>query len=155
MITSDITAKIDAVSLDIWSSMVNIPLKLKGTALSKATRTGKTVTSSVQIVGTWNGAVCLEMDSHLASNATAALVGLTPNELSSDDVRDAAGELANMTAGGVKELMPQPCHISLPTVVMGTDFELSVPQGVLVYSSCFETEFGTFSVTLVEADSKL
>ena len=84
--------------------------------------------------------------------ATASLIGAEPAELSHDDVRDAAGELANMTAGGIMELLPQPCQMSLPTVVMGTDFEVSVPQGVVLYSSVFDTPYGKFSVTVIRGE---
>jgi len=155
MITTEITPRIDTVSEGIWSSMVNIPITLKNNSGTRAARPGKIVTSSVQIVGSWNGAVCLDMDESLARSATASLVGLTPSELTNDDVRDAAGELANMTAGGVKELLPHTCQISLPTVVTGTDFQVTVPQGVVVYCSEFETEFGGFSVALIEAEGTL
>jgi hypothetical protein len=55
-----------------------------------------------------------------------------------------------MTAGGIKELLPDPCHISLPSVVMGTEYEFSVPQGVVVYGAVFGTEFGEFLVTLIQ-----
>jgi chemotaxis protein CheX len=153
MITENIASNFDSVSEGIWSSMVNIALV--STEFRKDTsRVGGTVTSSVQIVGRWNGAVCLDMSADLALHATASLIGAEPSELSHDDVRDAAGELANMTAGGMKELLPEPCQISLPTVVMGTDFEVSIPQGVVVYRSAFSTLFGSFLVTLIQAEDQ-
>jgi chemotaxis protein CheX len=150
MTTEDISGKINEVSEDIWSSMVNIPLQLIENP--RISRLSGTVTSSVQIVGCWHGAVCLDMGNELAIHATASLIGANPSEISHDDVRDAAGELANMTAGGIKELLPDPCQISLPTVVMGTEFEFSVPQGIVLYRSMFETEFGNFLVTLIKAE---
>jgi chemotaxis protein CheX len=110
-------------------------------------------TPSVQIAGRWEGAVCLDMGIDLAHRATASLVGADPAEISHDDIRDAAGELANMTAGGIKELLPDPCQISLPTVVMGTDYEFSVPQGVVVYGAEFDTKFGKFLVTIIQRES--
>jgi chemotaxis protein CheX len=132
--------------------MVNIDLELTENPPTSSRADG-TVTSSVQIVGSWNGAVCLDMGTELARHATASLVGAEPAEISHDDIRDAAGELANMTAGGIKELLPDPCQISLPTVVMGTDFEFSVPQGVVVYRSVFKTQHGHFLVTLIRGES--
>jgi chemotaxis protein CheX len=149
MITEDISSNFDSVSKEIWSSMVNIPLVLTEASLDTQ-RLGGTVTSSVQIVGCWNGAVCLDMGTDLAHHAAASLVGADTSEISHEDVRDAAGELANMTAGGIKELLPGPCQISLPMVVMGTDFEFSVPQGKVLYRSVFDTTFGQFRVTLIQ-----
>jgi chemotaxis protein CheX len=154
MILEEIAGKIDGVSQDIWSSMVSIDLELKET-LATTSRLDGTVTSSVQIVGSWNGAVCLDMCMELARHATASLLGAEPSEMTHEDIRDAAGELANMTAGGIKELLPDPCQISLPTVVMGTDFEFSVPQGVQVYRSMFSTRHGDFTVTLIRGEESV
>jgi chemotaxis protein CheX len=153
MITEDISSKFDSVSEGIWSSMVNIAIMPTQTPQSVSGE-GGTVTSSVQIVGCWNGAVCLDMGANLALHATASLVGANPSEISHDDVRDAAGELANMTAGGIKELLPEPCQMSLPTVVMGTNFEFSVQQAAVVYRTSFDTEFGSFAVTLIRGEHR-
>src|ERR1700689_3591941 len=60
------------------------------------------VVSAVQIVGDWQGAVRLDIDLELARRACANLVGLEPADLSTQDIRDAAGELANMAGGSVK-----------------------------------------------------
>jgi chemotaxis protein CheX len=149
MFTSDMTSKIDALNEDIWSSMVNISLKSREKDGNNQ-RTGEVATSIVQIVGSWNGAVRIDMDGDLARNATASLIGVTTDEVQPNDIKDAVGELGNMTGGGVKELLPQPSSISLPTVVMGTDFRFSIPQAVVVYRTEFETEFGRFSVTVIQ-----
>jgi chemotaxis protein CheX len=146
--------KIDNVSEEIWASMVNIPVSLTE-APETSSPSGGTVTSSVQIVGCWHGAVRIDMTTELARQATASLIGADPAEISQDDIRDATGELANMTAGGVKELLPEVCQISLPTVVMGTDFEFSVPQGVVVYRSAFNTEHGKFLVSLIRGEEQV
>jgi chemotaxis protein CheX len=151
MATEVDSSKFDEVSEGIWSSMVNIPVALAETEASTS-HVGETITASVQIVRSWQGAVCLDMGADLACHATASLVGVEPAELSHDDVRDAAGELANMTAGGIKELLSDSCQISLPTVVTGTEFEFSVPQGVLVYRSAFDTQFGQLLVTLIRGE---
>jgi len=151
MITEDMLPKIDAVSENIWSSMVNIPLILTKPSADSSAQ-GGTVISIVQIIGSWHGAVCLNMGSALAHNATASLLGVDPAEISHEDVRDAAAELANMTAGAIKDLLPHPCQISLPSVVMGNDFQFSVPQGLIVYRSTFDTPFGCFLVTLIRGE---
>lgn len=150
----DLSGKIDNVSEEIWASMVNIPVVLTEIPAERS-QPGGAVTSSVQIVGCWHGAVCIDMPIDLARHATASLIGAEPAEISQDDIRDAAGELANMTAGGVKELLPEVCQISLPTVVMGTDFQFSVPQGVLVYRSAFSTEHGNFQVSLIRGEEQV
>ncbi len=100
------------------------------------TRSGYVV-SAVQIVGDWQGAVRLDIDLELARQACANLVGLEPGDLSAQDIRDAAGELANMAGGSVKALCSPTSRLSLPSVAMGRDFEFTVSQGTVVQQLSF------------------
>jgi hypothetical protein len=84
MITEDIASKINSVSEEIWSSMVNIPLT-QAEASADSLVMGERVSSSVHIVGRWEGAVCLDMGIDLAHRATASLVGADLTEISHDD----------------------------------------------------------------------
>ncbi len=139
-----------AISEQIWSSMAGISLT-PAPADQAPHRPNTLVSSSVQILGVWRGVVRLDMDYALANYATASLLGMESAEVSRDEIRDAAGELANMTGGGIKELLQPNCALSLPTVVMGTDFELSsVPQGTEISRMVFTTAHGNLLVTIVE-----
>ncbi len=113
-------------------------------------RRGGYVVSSVQIVGDWQGAVQLDIDLALARQACANLVGLSPDDLSAQDIRDAAGELANMAAGSVKALCSPTSRLSLPNVAMGTDFEFSVSQGTVVQRGSFTHSSGALTVSVIE-----
>ena len=73
MITEVVPDSFDAISKEIWSSMVNIPLTLSEIPALTSWDNG-TVTSSVQIVGSWNGAVCLDMGTSVAHQAAASLL---------------------------------------------------------------------------------
>ena len=53
-----------------------------------------------------------------ARNAAAALLGVELDDVTTEDVTDALGELANIIGGNVKSLLPEPCALSLPHVLI-------------------------------------
>lgn len=110
------------------------------------------IVSVVQIVGSWQGAVRLDIDNRLARQACANLLGVDTADLSAEDVRDAAGELANITGGSVKALVAPTCSLSLPSVVTGKNYEFSLPQGIVVQELCFSHACGTMLVSIIERE---
>jgi len=108
------------------------------------------VASAVQIVGDWQGAVRLDIELELARRACANLTGVEPAELSPQDVRDAAGELANMVGGSVKALCAHNSRLSLPTVAVGRDFEFTLCQGTVVQALSFSHPTGVLTVSVIE-----
>ena len=64
------------------------------------------------------------------------------------------GELANMIAGNLKALMPANVGISIPSIVRGTDYVLQLRGSVSRSRTVFETEFGSFCLTLLAAPEK-
>ncbi len=146
--------KADMVSVvdEIFGSMAGLELTASPTLIPFDTSSGYIV-SAVQIVGDWQGAVRLDIDLELARRACANLVGLEPGELSSQDIRDAAGELANMTGGSVKALCSPTSRLSLPSVAMGRDFEFTVSQGTVILESSFTHPSGTLTVSVIEKQS--
>jgi CheY-specific phosphatase CheX len=108
------------------------------------------VVSAVQIVGDWQGAVRLDIDMELARQACANLTGADKADLSLQDVRDVAGELANMVAGSVKAACAQSARLSLPTVAIGRDFEFSFSQGKIVQALSFSHLTGVVTVNVIQ-----
>lgn len=138
---------------EIFSSMAGMELAPSSNIIVFDRQTGHVV-SSVQIVGEWQAAVRLDIDLALARQACANLVGLTPDDLSAQDIRDAAGELANMAAGSVKALCSPLSRLSLPNVAMGTDFEFTVSQGTLVQQGTFTHPTGALTVSVIEKQTQ-
>jgi chemotaxis protein CheX len=137
------------VAGEIFGSMAGIQLAPCATLMAPDKTTGY-ITSAVQIVGDWQGAVRLDLDLELARRVCANLMGVDANDLSPQDIRDAAGELANMTGGSVKTLCAPSCGLSLPSVVTGRDYEFSLSQGTLVQASSFWHECGVLTVSIIE-----
>jgi chemotaxis protein CheX len=143
--TEEMTAIID----EIFGLMANIQLTPTVNLVACDKNAGY-ITSAVQIVGEWQGAVQLDMDMELARRVCANLMGVDAHDLSPQDIRDAAGELANMTGGSVKTLLAPTCGLSLPSVVTGRDYEFSLSQGTLVQALSFRHECGTLTISIFE-----
>ena len=76
-----------------------------------------TLSSWVEIVGPWTGAVVLTCGRDTAEELTRALLREhAPAVLDDEDVRDALGEFANVVGGNVKALLPGPSVLGLPEV---------------------------------------
>ncbi len=106
----------------------------------------------VQIVGDWMGTVRMDISFGLARKAAASSLGLDPDQVKREQVRDCAGELANITAGSLKELLPFPCGISLPIVADGKDFTFEVQNVHKVLESAFDHNGEKCLITVLEAN---
>ena len=134
---------------EIFGSMAGMQLA-PCAALVRPDKTTQSIVSAVQIVGIWQGAVRLDISMELARQACAKLLGVEPDDLSQDDIRDAAGELANITGGSVKALLAPTCSLSLPSVVIGQNYEFSLPQGKVIRELSFSHESGILLVSIIE-----
>ena len=143
--SADLTAIVD----EIFGAMAGMELHACGKAIAFDAR-GEYVVSAVQIVGDWQGAVRLDIDMELARQACANLTGVAMTELSQQDVRDAAGELANMVGGSVKALCAHSSRLSLPSVAMGRSFEFSLCQGTVVQALSFSHSSGVLTVSVIQ-----
>ncbi len=130
----------------IWGGMLQIELH---PASSDREHPGG-VGSCVQITGAWDGAVRVDCSLPLAELATARFLGVDPSEVTIEQVRDAMGELANMSAGSVKPLLPPPCQLSLPAVADGSDYNFTVPQGEILLTSAFAHAGDTMRITILQ-----
>lgn len=134
---------------DIWSTMA-------GTELTPAAgdvpinKLDGYIVASVQIIGTMQHVVRLDLDTSLVREAAASLLGLTAEELTMEDIRDAAGELANMTGGSLKALLPAPSSLTIPSVVVGTDYEFTVPHGDRIVEYDFVSSSGNMKLCIME-----
>ena len=134
---------------EIWSTMA-------GTSLMPVTsdvvidKANSYIVASIQIIGAMQHVVRLDLDTGLVKEAASTLLGVPVADLTIDDIRDAAGELANMTGGSVKALLPSPSSLSLPSVVLGTDYEFTVPRGDRVVEYGFASSSGNMKMCIME-----
>ena len=143
------SADLAAIVDEIFGAMAGMHLTPCGKAPA-SDGCGEYVVSAVQIVGEWQGAVRLDIDMELARRACSNLTGVAAAELSQQDVRDAAGELANMVGGSVKALVAQGSRLSLPSVAMGRSFEFTLCQGTVIQKLSFSHESGGLTVSVIQ-----
>lgn len=74
------------------------------------------------------GAVYLHLSARFATRATAAMLGLAPEEITGEqEVNDVVGEVTNMLAGGLKSALcdaGSACAVSTPAIIRGTSFSI-------------------------------
>ncbi len=75
------------------------------------------VSSWVEVVGPWTGAVVVTCSRSTAEQLSRCLLAEhAPPVLEAEDIEDALGELANVVGGNVKALLPGPSVLGLPEV---------------------------------------
>ncbi len=72
------------------------------------------VQGQVLLRGAWAGVISVRCSEPLARFATSRMFGIPGEEVGSEEMQDAMDELANMTGGNLKALLPTPCDICLP-----------------------------------------
>jgi chemotaxis protein CheX len=119
--STNVVSNTDLVRLtqQLWSEMLSLDLIPVSAAAPKI---ASGLVAFVQVAGGWDGTVRLDISSILAREAAAALLGVPAEEVSRDQVGDTAGELANITGGSVKALLPAPSKLSLPVVAEAADY---------------------------------
>jgi chemotaxis protein CheX len=105
---------------------------------------GYQLMGNVGFAGEANGVVYLCLSDDFASFATGEILGMTPEEIKShgyEVIKDAIGEITNMTAGGFKNQLCDvgfPCKLTLPTIVRGTGLSVAALKGTARYICVFD-----------------
>jgi chemotaxis protein CheX len=106
------------------------------------------VSAIIGLAGETTGAVVLSFTRETAIEIVSAFSGSTFNALSKE-VIDGVGELVNIVAGNAKKgLENLRIEISLPGVIVGSDYKINWPKGVPVITIPFSSEAGNFSVNV-------
>jgi chemotaxis protein CheX len=80
------------------------------------------LTASVAMAGAWAGHLIVTSTYGASRAVASSFLAMPMEEVTTDDVGDALGELANVLGGNVKSLLPSPSVLSLPRVA-GTEHE--------------------------------
>ena len=118
------------IAKDVWSSLLG--MMLEEVPASDESSHAASVTATIHITGTANVSVALSGSRVLAVRAAATMFDLAEDDLSDEEVADAFGEIANIIAGNLKALLPEPSELSLPTVGQGRDLVISIPGARLI-----------------------
>jgi len=93
---------------------------------------GHSATATVHISGATNVSVVLSGSAVIARRAAAAMFEMDEADLGDEEIADAFGEIANIVAGNIKSLLPEPSQLSLPAVSQGADLIVTIPGADLL-----------------------
>jgi len=139
-----------ALTEDLWLSMLNLPTTPAFDGQLPES-TGHTIIGIVNVSGDWSGAILLHLPYALAARVATTMLNLGETPPTLLDLQDSVGEMTNMTAGGIKALLPGVSQLSLPTVVEGSGFSIRFPAMETVGRIAFHQEDCQFVVTIAAA----
>ena len=142
------TEDLGQIVSDIWTSMLGFPVQARSEpAEMNGTRH---LSASVQISGGWDGTVLVSCAEGLARKVAATMFDVEESSTTDDEIRDALGEVANMTAGNVKALVESYCRLSLPMVAEGRELAISIPGSRVVAQASFDCDDAPLTIEVYE-----
>jgi len=105
-------------------------------------------TGKVEISGAWNGVMLLHGSGQLANSAAAVIFSNGHSEVTPQDRSDAMYELTNVIANNIKALLPGPCQLALPQVMLTTTEDLKVAHAERVSELVFDCQNQPLYVSL-------
>lgn len=135
----------------IWDAVLRLPLQEEP---APAPSHNRVVSACVHITGAWNGAVALSCEIDFATRAAGIMFDLGDKAPSTADMQDALGELTNMIGGNIKALLPEPCHLSLPSAVEGADYSVRIVRSRVVTAVPFCSNGHHMIVSLLEREER-
>jgi len=116
---------------NVSQTMLRREASFVGRSIEPAPGKNYEVIGNVGFAGEANGIVYLCFSDEFAFHAASLLLGMSRGEVEMhgpDVVKDAIGELTNMTAGGFKNQLCDlgfPCKLTLPTIVRGKNLSVA------------------------------
>jgi chemotaxis protein CheX len=151
----DYNTEIQRYTTDIWEQILGLEVTPTQDSFNPAEK-GITLVGCVQIMGSWEGSVELLCPAELAKKAASIMFGTNMNETSQEDIKDALGELTNMTGGNIKSIVhdeDQQCYLSLPAVAV-SDNQMHVPGTREIAKATFKHENHLFVVRMMKKIDK-
>ena len=143
------TAELREAVENVWSTMLGIDVE-RGEAMVLDRVEPDYMTGCIQITGAWQGAVTVDCSIGLARKIASIMFGVEVIDTTPDEVSDSMGEFTNIIGGNIKSFLPDPSHLSLPSVAEGTDCYFRVIGTRIVAKLCFAHKGQPFQVTIVE-----
>lgn len=128
----------------IWATQFGLVLEDAGLQDAEAVLAERdAVAIAVQLSGGFTGVLVQRCSRRVSLLAAASAFAVAGNDLEASDLRDALSELAHMTAGNLKSLLPDRCQIALPTKI-----DHDRRAGEIVASAAFTLQGEPLLVTL-------
>lgn len=145
----DLNKEISLGIKDVFSTMLMIDLRDIQPEAASAIQSN--VTSMIGLGGGLRGMLSVHCPTRVALEITGALLGMEVDELG-DDVKDAIGEISNMTAGNLKISFAGAgvaVELAIPTSVIGESFRIRGLAGATRVVSEFSMPAGSLWIELI------
>jgi len=142
------SADITEIVTGIWTSMLGFPIEARG---ERATFDDEScvISARVLITGEWDGAVVINCPEALGRRVASAMLQDENDQMTLGTVFDAVGEVTNITAGNVKNLISGLCRLTTPNVTDEEDYSTS-PDGNGVFEASFDCGDEAFALFILE-----
>ena len=111
------------------------------------------ITASVHVTGAWNGMISIRSRYSDAAAIASHMFAIPVDELTREEIHDAFAEIANITGGNIKGVLPGMSSLSLPTIVEGSDYEIVLATRSPTLAMQFESEGTMIEIKVVEQGS--
>lgn len=140
--------KIKAVMEEIFATMIFIDLQAGEPLDTGEEDLGCHVSAMIGLSGDFNAMLGIHCPAQVGTAIGGAMLGMELDEVD-DDTKDALGEIANMVAGGLKEVFATEqvdLLLALPTTISGDSYKISAPSGSNRILIPFDIEAGRFYI---------
>ncbi len=119
-----------SATIDVMGTMANTNVVFKEVQSGDCYQPTGDISAIISIYNEENeGMLALSFPMALSKLIVSRLLGMQPDDLSSDDICDGVRELVNMISGGTKASLSQGSNttfrLSLPTVILGQQYQIS------------------------------
>ncbi len=141
-------------TVECFESMVDVVPETKSVLESVPPIQQSDICALIGLSGDSVGMVSLAFDKPTALKVVAEFLGEEPEDLEQEDIYDAAGELINIIAGNGKAYVEDiALTISLPSVMYGEKYYMSVPKNTSVVTVEFDLpDVGSMTMMLSLVD---
>ncbi len=128
---------------EVFEVMAGLPVKRKSLSLKQDYKMFGEVSGIMGLAGDAVGSVVISFPRQLAESVVSKFLGIEEGEdVTEEDVRDGIGEILNMISGKAKTLLANTEYhfrLSIPTVIIGQDYEISHPKDTPCIVVVFES----------------
>jgi hypothetical protein len=106
-------ADLQRIVRTIWSTQLGLELETADVrGLAPRLAGGDTVVVTIHFVGQFNGRLEQRCSPHVSLCAAAAAFAASGTDLRTSDIHDTVAEMAHMTAGNLKSVLPGTCEVA-------------------------------------------
>lgn len=129
---NDLEAHLIEITRTVWKCTLGLDVSRRD---APAVPAAPVFRATVTLRGAWDGELSLSCPDGLARETASLFFGKPAEHVSDRETADAVGELANMTGGNLKAVLPGPCRLSTPATERRED-DAAAPGALRLDFAC-------------------